>query len=171
MAQGGKMKKIVVAGGCFWGVEEYYRRLKGVESTRVGYAQGISENPSYKEVCSGKTNHAEVAEITYDPTVISFEKILEHLFRMIDPTSLNRQGHDIGTQYRVGIYPENEEDLLAAKAYVDSRRAEYTKPLVLEVEMLRDFYDAETYHQKYLVNNPTGYCHVNMNLIRPEERK
>ncbi len=165
------MKKIVLAGGCFWGVEEYFRRLKGVGETRVGYAQGLKENPSYQEVCSGKTLHAEVAEIHYDPNVITFEKILEHLFRIIDPTSLNKQAHDVGTQYRVGVYPDNEEDLELVKAYVVKRQSEYAKPIVLEVEKLRDFYDAESYHQLYLDKNPGGYCHINMNLIRPDEKK
>lgn len=165
------MKKIVVAGGCFWGVEEYYRRLKGVIATRVGYAQGIRPNPSYQQVCTGATHHAEVVEVTYDPTVLPLEKVLEHLFRIIDPTSLNKQGHDVGTQYRVGVYPIDPEDLEPVKAYVRTRANEYTKPLVLELEMLRDFYDAEDYHQKYLVKNPGGYCHVNMGLIKPEEKK
>jgi peptide-methionine (S)-S-oxide reductase len=165
------MKKIVLAGGCFWGVEEYYRRLKGVGETRVGYAQGRKVNPTYQEVCSGLTMHAEVVEIHYDETVIPFVKILEHLFRICDPTSLNRQGNDIGTQYRAGIYPDTQEDLDFAKQYIKERQSEYTQPIVLEVEILRDFYDAETYHQKYLVKNPSGYCHVNMNLIKPEERK
>ena len=162
---------IVIAGGCFWGVEEYFRRLKGVVSTRVGYAQGILENPSYQDVCTGKTHHAEVAEISYDPSLLSLEKIAEHLFRIVDPTSLNRQGHDIGTQYRVGMYPTTAEEMTRLKAYYDHRQKDYTKPLVMELEILRDFYDAETYHQAYLVKNPGGYCHVNMNLIRKEELK
>jgi peptide-methionine (S)-S-oxide reductase len=165
------MKKVVVGGGCFWGVEEYYRRLKGVVETRVGYAQGVTVNPSYQEVCSGRTLHAEVVELVYDEEVITFEKVLEHLFRMTDPTSLNKQGNDVGTQYRIGIYSTDEADLRRARAYIASRQAEYNKPIVFEVEVLRDFYDAETYHQKYLVKNPGGYCHINMNLIRPEERK
>lgn len=165
------MKKVVVAGGCFWGVEEYYRRLKGIEATRVGYAQGTKANPSYQEVCTGRTMHAEVVEVVYDEKVISFEKILEHLFRMTDPTSLNRQGNDIGTQYRVGIYTLETGDLERARSYIASRQPEYARPIVFEVEPLRDFYDAETYHQKYLVKNPGGYCHINMNLIKAEEKK
>lgn len=165
------MKKIVIAGGCFWGVEEYYRRLKGVGETRVGYAQGHLDNPSYEDVKKGTTLHAEVAEIQYDPQVIDLEKILEHLFRFIDPTVLNRQGHDIGTQYRVGVYPESQEDYDRIQAYYDVKQKDYTKPLVIELQFLKKFYDAESYHQAYLVKNPMGYCHVNMNLIRPEERK
>jgi peptide-methionine (S)-S-oxide reductase len=165
------MKKIVVAGGCFWGVEEYYRRLKGIENTRVGYAQGLIKNPSYQEVCTGKTNHAEVCELEYDETVISLEIVLEHLFRIVDPTSLNKQGHDVGTQYRVGVYFIDPKDKELIQAYYDKKASEYSKPLVMELEALREFYDAESYHQKYLVKNPGGYCHVNMKLIKDEEKK
>jgi len=165
------MKKIVVAGGCFWGVEEYYRRLKGIETTKVGYGQGITENPSYQEVCTGKTKHAEVVEISYDENIISLNKILEHLFRIIDPTLLNRQGHDIGTQYRVGVYYEDPNDEVTILDYIKSRQSDYSKPIVLEVHQMGIFYDAETYHQKYLIKNPGGYCHVNMGLIKAEELK
>ncbi len=165
------MKKIVVAGGCFWGVEEYYRRLKGVVSTRVGYAQGIKNNPSYQEVCTGETQHAEVAEIEYDEKIISLEKVLEHLFRIVDPTSLNKQGGDKGTQYRVGVYPSDESEIKRIQDYYDLRQKDYASPLVMELELLRDFYDAEDYHQKYLIKNPSGYCHVNMRLIKDDEKK
>lgn len=165
------MKKIVVAGGCFWGVEEYYRRLKGIVNTRVGYAQGLIKNPSYQEVCTGQTRHAEVCELEYDETVISLEKVLEHLFRIVDPTSLNKQGHDVGTQYRVGVYFIDPKDEERIQAYYDKKASEYSKPLVMELEALREFYDAETYHQKYLVKNPGGYCHVNMKLIKDDEKK
>jgi peptide-methionine (S)-S-oxide reductase len=165
------MKKIVLAGGCFWGVEEYYRRLKGVEATRVGYAQGTLSNPSYQDVCSGETNHAEVVEITYDEQILSLDSIINHLFRICDPCSLNRQGNDVGTQYRVGIYPDSQAEIERIKVLIHSKQAAYARPIVLEIEKLRDFYDAETYHQKYLIKNPGGYCHVNMNLIKPEEKK
>lgn len=165
------MKKIVVAGGCFWGVEEYYRRLKGIVNTRVGYAQGLIKNPSYQEVCTGQTKHAEVCELEYDENVLPLEKVLEHLFRIVDPTSLNKQGHDVGTQYRVGVYFIDPKDEERIQAYYDKKASEYSKPLVMELEALREFYDAETYHQKYLVKNPGGYCHVNMKLIKDEEKK
>lgn len=165
------IKTITVAGGCFWGVEEYYRRLKGVESTRVGYAQGHKMNPSYQEVCTGETGHAEAVELHYDEKLISLKQIIDHLFRMIDPTSLNKQGNDIGTQYRVGIYPEDEEILELVQVEVAKRQKDYDKPFVLEMELLENFYDAEAYHQKYLIKNPGGYCHVNMNLIRDDEKK
>ncbi len=165
------MKKIVVAGGCFWGVEEYYRRLKGIVNTRVGYAQGLIKNPSYQEVCTGQTKHAEVCELEYDENVLPLEKVLEHLFRIVDPTSLNKQGHDVGTQYRVGVYFIDPKDEERIQAYYDKKASEYSKPLVMELEALREFYDAETYHQKYLVKNPGGYCHVNMKLIKDDEKK
>jgi peptide-methionine (S)-S-oxide reductase len=172
MAESGEtMRKIVVAGGCFWGVEEYYRRLKGIEATRVGYAQGITENPSYQDVCSGFTKHAEVCELTYDEAVIPLTKILEHLFRITDPTSLNKQGHDIGTQYRVGVFYKEPADEAVIRAYIAFRQAEYKNPIVLEVQETGIFYDAESYHQKYLIKNPGGYCHVNMRLIKKEEMK
>lgn len=165
------MKKIVIAGGCFWGVEAYYSRLKGVHGTRVGYAQGILDNPSYQDVSTGRTQHAEVAEIEYDESVISLEKILEHLFRIIDPTSLNKQGGDRGTQYRVGVYPTSDEEIQKVQAYYDLRQKDYTGTIVMENEKLKEFFDAETYHQKYLDKNPGGYCHVNMRLIKEVEKK
>lgn len=171
MDEGEHMKTIVVAGGCFWGVEEYYRRLKGVVSTRVGYAQGVLDQPSYEQVKTGKTLHAEVTEVTFDETILSLDKVIEHLFRIVDPTSLNKQGHDVGTQYRVGVYPSNQDDFDHVKALYELHQKHYDKPLVMELQFLKTFYDAETYHQKYLVKNPGGYCHVNMNLIRPDERK
>jgi peptide-methionine (S)-S-oxide reductase len=169
---GGKaMKKIVVAGGCFWGVEEYFRRLNGTYETRVGYAQGMTPSPDYKDVCSGRTMHAEVVEITYEENILKLEKVLEHLFRIIDPTSLNRQGNDIGTQYRVGVYPQTKEDFKIAQDYVIARQKDYLNPIVFELDYLDKFWEAEAYHQEYLVNNPGGYCHVDMRKIKPEELK
>jgi len=165
------MKKIVLGGGCFWGVEEYFRRLNGTLATRVGYAQGFHENPTYHEVCSGFTKHAEVVEVTYDETVLGLRQIIDHLFRIIDPTSLNKQGGDVGTQYRVGAYPETEEELAILRNEVDARQKDYRKPLVFEVEKLKTFWTAEQYHQEYLVKNPGGYCHVDFRKIKPEELK
>lgn len=165
------MKKIVLAGGCFWGVAEYYRRLHGIESSKAGYAQGHVENPSYRQVCTQETGHTESVEVVYNPDEISLEKIIEHFFRMIDPTTLNRQGNDIGTQYRSGIYPDNQEELEFVQQLVDSYRPLYAQPIVVEVEPLKNFYVAELEHQDYLVKNPFGYCHINFNLIKPEELK
>lgn len=164
-------KTIYLAGGCFWGVAEYYRRLKGIVSTEVGYAQGTTENPTYREVCTQTTNHTETVEVVYDANEISLEKVIEHFFRMIDPTSLNRQGNDIGTQYRSGIYSKDLEEVEEIIKLVESYQPHYDQPIVVEVEQLKDFYKAEEEHQDYLVKNPFGYCHINFNLIKPEELK
>lgn len=163
--------KIVLAAGCFWGVEEYYRRLEGIVDTQVGYAQGTVEHPSYREVCSGETGHTEAVRITFDPAKISLHAILDHFFRITDPTLLNQQGNDKGTQYRTGIYPDNKNDLFIVQEFVESRRPEYIKPIVVEVELLRNFFVAEDEHQLYLHRNPSGYCHVDFSKILPEELK
>lgn len=164
-------KEIVVAGGCFWGVEEYFRRTKGIVETKAGYSQGHKKNATYQEVCDGNTGHAEVVWLTYNPDVISLNKILEHLFRIIDPTTLNRQGNDIGSQYRTGVYTLDEDDTPIIQAFLKEKQKEYKREIVVEVEPLLNFVQAEDYHQLYLVKNPRGYCHVNMNLLKPEERK
>ena len=164
-------KQIVLAGGCFWGVEEYYRRLAGITDTSVGYAQGTKENPTYKEVCTGETGHAEAVMITYNRAAISLNQILDHYFRIIDPTLLNQQGNDIGTQYRTGIYTMNDNDLLIVRDFIENRRHEYTKPIVVEVEVLKNYFHAEDEHQLYLHKNPNGYCHVDFSKIRPDELK
>lgn len=165
------MKEIVVAGGCFWGVQEYYRRLKGVVKTRVGYAQGTLENPVYDQVKRQISGHAECVWIQYDENEISLPQLLDHLFRIIDPTSLNRQGNDVGTSYRTGIYPDNEEDWITARQFVAERQKFYDRPIVTEVQRLVRFYDAEEEHQDYLVRHPHGYCHVDFSRILPQERK
>lgn len=157
------MKTIVIAGGCFWGVEAYYGQLKGVLSTEVGYANGKTENPTYEEVCSHLTGHAEVVKVEYDPTQISLDDILERFFRIVDPTAWNRQGPDIGDQYRNGVYFIDPEDETVIKAYFDKKRPEYSDLIVSEIEPLKSYYAAETYHQKYLQKNPNGYCHINLN--------
>ena len=165
------MKKIVVAGGCFWGVEEYFRRAKGIINTKAGYSQGHKIDATYQEVCNGTTGHAEVVMLEYDPEQISLVKIMEHLFRIIDPTMLNRQGNDIGHQYRTGVYTLDDKDVPLIKDYIQQKQKEYPKQIVVEVEPLKNFVQAEDYHQLYLIKNPRGYCHVNMNLLKPEERK
>jgi methionine-S-sulfoxide reductase len=164
-------QEIVVAGGCFWGVEEYFRRAKGIINTKAGYSQGHKKDATYQEVCDGNTGHAEVVWLTYDPAVITLKKILEHLFRIIDPTTLNRQGNDIGSQYRTGVYTIDDDDTEQIKAFLEDKQKEYKHEIVVEVEPLLNFIKAEDYHQLYLVKNPRGYCHVNMNSLKPEERK
>lgn len=165
------IREIVVAGGCFWGVEAYYQQLKGVIHTEVGYAQGVVDHPTYEAVCTMETDHAEVVKITYDADVISLEKILEHLFRMIDPLSLNQQGNDIGTQYRTGIYYSDKTDLPTIKQFIAKEQQAYSAPIAVEVEPLKTFWPAEDFHQAYLLKNPQGYCHINFALIKPSERK
>ena len=165
------MKEIILAGGCFWGVEAYFQRLNGVVKTIVGYTDGKTENPSYKEVCSGETYHAEACKISYDEKIISLEKILEHFFRIIDPTSLNRQGHDIGTQYRTGVFYNNLEDKEIIEKFIENKKSEYSNPIVVDVKEEKKFWNAEEYHQNYLIKNPGGYCHVNLDIIKPDEIK
>lgn len=158
------MKEIALAGGCFWGVDEFFSRKEGVLSTKSGYSNGQVENPTYEEVCTGKTGHAETVYIQYDESRISLETILEKFFKVIDPTSLNRQGNDIGTQYRTGIYYIDVTDKEAVDKFIDGKKPRYKKPIVVEVEPLRNFFDAEEYHQDYLKKNPRGYCHIDLSI-------
>jgi len=165
------MKKIWLAGGCFWGVEAYFRQIKGVLDTVVGYAQGDVDQPTYSQVCSGMTEHAEICQITYDETVLPIRKLLEHFFRIIDPTALDRQGPDRGTQYRSGIYYEDETERKIIVEFIREMQPRYSEPIVVEVEPLMKFFPAEEYHQSYLNKNPGGYCHINLGLAKPEEKK
>jgi len=161
------MKKIILAGGCFWGVEAYFTRVPGMTSTKVGYIDGRSDNPTYRDVCDG-SGHAEAVYIEYDESVIELEKVLKHFFRIIDPTQINRQGYDIGKQYRSAIYCFTDVDLLFVKNFLESIRIDYLKPIQTKVLMANKFYDAEEYHQKYLDKNPSGYCHIDLNLLKEE---
>jgi len=154
------MKRIVLAGGCFWGMEAYFQRLEGVVETEVGYANGTTENPTYEQVCRHTTGYAEVLSVVYDETIISLETLLKHFWKVIDPTLLNRQGGDIGDQYRTGIYYQNAEDVEVIKASLAEEQKKIEKPIVTEVKPLANYYVAETYHQKYLDKNPHGYCHI-----------
>jgi len=158
--KGDYMKHIVFAGGCFWGVEAYFKMIDGVLDTDVGYI-GANGETSYEEVCNG-SGHAEAVHITYDPEKVSLKKLLDHLFNIIDPTSINKQGNDIGIQYRSGIYNYLEEELAFIKSYITMRQKEYSKPIVLELATNLEFYSAEEYHQDYLAKNKNGYCHVNL---------
>ena len=162
---------ICLAGGCFWGVEAYFQQLKGVIQTEVGYANGDSENPTYQDLVNHRANHAETVKVIYDSQIITLSKILEHFLRIVDPFSLNRQGHDIGIQYRSGVYYINEEDFSTITSYFSSVNPFPDKPFVVEVIKLKNFYRAEEYHQDYLLKNPQGYCHVDMHKIKKEERK
>jgi len=148
-----------LAAGCFWGVEEFYRKLPGVIETQVGYTGGEKANPNYKEVSSGKTGHAEAIEIRFDPKQLSYEKILDLFFKFHDPTTLNQQGGDRGTQYRSAIFYQNDEQKKIAEQFkvkVEKSKA-WKDPIVTEIKAAGPFYSAEEEHQKYLVQNPGGY--------------
>lgn len=166
---GSNMKDIYLAGGCFWGVEGYFKQLIGIKNTEVGYANGKTDDTSYREL--SKTGHAETLHLIYDESVISLDEILRHYFRIIDPTSLNKQGNDIGTQYRVGIYTTDEASLEFAKNFIKNEQKNYTKPIVVEVMELKNFINAEEYHQDYLDKNPNGYCHVDLSLAKVPLKK
>ena len=153
---------IVLAGGCFWGVEELFRNEPGVVSTKVGYSGGDVESPTYEQVCTGNTGHAEVIKISYDPRKTSLKKILHFFFSIHNPTTLNQQGNDIGSQYRSTIFFSNNEEERIAREVIDEvdELNFYTGPIVTTLEPLKNFYSAEDYHQEYLQKNPGGYtCH------------
>lgn len=156
------MKNIVLAGGCFWGVEEFLSRLNGVIETEVGYANGRTENPTYEDVCHKNTYFAEVCLVKYDENETSLENILNEYWSIIDPTVLNRQGPDVGSQYRTVIYYFDEIDLPIILKSRDNQQKEYDKKIVTQVEPLINYYRAEEYHQKYLKKNPNGYCHIKL---------
>lgn len=151
---------VYLAGGCFWGAQRYFDCLPGVLATEVGYANGRTADPRYEQVCHENTGHAETVKVTFDPAVLSLRELLEQYYRIIDPTSHNRQGGDVGTQYRTGIYTVSDAQLAAARASLAQLQKRYETPLAVEVRPLENFYTAEDYHQQYLEKNPGGYCHV-----------
>lgn len=156
------LRTLYLAGGCFWGLEAFLKRLPGVRGTIVGYANGSTENPSYHDVCRWNTGHAETVAVTYDPRVLPTDVLLDGFFEAIDPTLLDRQGNDRGTQYRTGIYWSDEADFPAIESALLRQQARYVSPIVTEVEPLDGFYPAEEYHQNYLDKNPSGYCHIDL---------
>ena len=159
--------EIYFAGGCFWGTEHFMKQIDGVTNTRVGYANGkISiKNPTYEQVCNDNTGFAETVEVSYDPRQADLKLLIELFFKTIDPTSINRQGNDIGSQYRTGIYYTNTDDLPIIKETVEALAKNYTKPIVVEIQPLSNFYPAEDYHQDYLDKHPDGYCHISPDLF------
>lgn len=154
------MNKIVLAGGCFWGVEAYFKKQPYTINTTVGYANSNTENPDYKLVCTGVTNAAEALLLEYDGAL---ESVLKTLFHIIDPTVFNRQGPDVGSQYRTGIYYIEEKDKEVIENFALEEQKKYKDKIVTEVSKLKNFYDAEEYHQDYLDKNPGGYCHIDLN--------
>ena len=150
---------IYLAGGCFWGLQKYFDQFDGVLRTEVGYANGPDKAPSYEDVCRN-SGHAETVKIEYDESRISPEELLDKYFLVIDPLSVNRQGHDEGIQYRTGIYYTDESQLDAIRTVYSREEAKAGAKLAVAVEKLKNFYSAEEYHQKYLEKNPGGYCHI-----------
>ncbi|MBF0713314.1 peptide-methionine (S)-S-oxide reductase MsrA [Gemella sp. GH3] len=160
------INEIYLAGGCFWGVEGYFQQLDGVVETRVGYSNGTTKNTSYKKV--NETDHAEVIYLKYDTNIITLNEIFHHYFRIIDPVSVNKQGEDVGRQYRTGIYYSDENTKKEALSYINELQKSYDKKIAVEVQEVNNYVDAEEYHQKYLDKNPTGYCHIDLSLAKKE---
>ena len=159
-------KDIYLAGGCFWGTEHYFKQIEGVALTEVGFANGHTENPTYKEVYTDQTGFAETVFVRFYPDVVSLEFLLQMFFKAIDPTSLNKQGHDEGTRYRTGVYYTDPADLPIIEKVFAEEQKNYPQPLVVEKLPLQNFYTAEEYHQDYLDKNPDGYCHLPLSLFQ-----
>lgn len=159
------MKEIYLAGGCFWGTEHYFKQIRGVVETEVGYANGIISNPTYQQVCTDTTRFAETVRVVYDAQQVSLEFLLTMYFKAIDPLSVNQQGHDKGTQYRTGIYYTDSADLDTINKVYEAEQAKYDQPFAVERQPLENFYPAEDYHQDYLDKNPNGYCHLPVELF------
>jgi peptide methionine sulfoxide reductase msrA/msrB len=156
------LKDIWLAGGCFWGVEAFFKRIPGVAATSTGYANGKTENPGYYDI--SRTGHAETVQVTYDPAQVSLFDLISYYFMIIDPTSLNKQGNDRGTQYRTGIYYREGLDKQAVENAVAEEQKKHSKKIVVEVLPLSNYSPAEEYHQDYLAKNPDGYCHIDLSL-------
>lgn len=153
-------REIFLAGGCFWGLEKYLENIGGVLYTEVGYANGITKDPTYEEVCYNNTGHAETVKVIYDDSKISLDFLLDLYYDVINPTSVNRQGGDVGSQYRTGIYFTDDKDEEIAIRSISKLQNNYNEKIAIEVMPLLNYYKAEEYHQKYLNKNPAGYCHI-----------
>ena len=160
------MKTIYLAGGCFWGTEHYISQFEGVVETTVGYANGSVKDPAYEQVYTDQTGHVECVKVEYDEEMISLATLCRLYFRSIDPLLLNRQGEDIGTRYRTGIYWTDPEDQTIVEAIFEEVQHGYSEPLAVEKGPLKCFYPGEEYHRKYLVKNPQGYCHLSLSLLK-----
>ena len=159
------LKEIYLAGGCFWGTEHYFKQIDGVVDTEVGYANGITENPTYKDVCTDKTGFAETVHVIYNPDKVTLKFLLEMYFKAIDPTSINQQGHDTGTQYRTGVYYTDSTDEATISKVFEEEQKHIQGKIAVENLPLKNFYTAEDYHQDYLDKNPDGYCHLPQSLF------
>jgi methionine-S-sulfoxide reductase len=162
------MKEIYLAGGCFWGMQQFFDQFDGVVKTEVGYANGPTADPSYQDVCAS-SGHAETLRIGYDPEKIALTQLLDFYFMVIDPLSYNRQGGDTGIQYRTGIYYTDEADLPEIRTVYAREEKKAGAPLAVELKPLENFYSAEAYHQKYLEKNPGGYCHIPQRMMHLQD--
>lgn len=160
------MAEIYLAGGCFWGMEQYLSAIRGVLSTQVGYANGQTPNPTYQQVCGGGTGHAETVRVVYDPDVLPLSFLLELYYEAIDPAAVNRQGPDVGTQYRTGVYYARQEDAGVVSQSLERLQSRLDRPVAVEGRPLERFWPAEEYHQKYLEKNPGGYCHIPVRKVQ-----
>lgn len=154
------IKEIYLAGGCFWGTEKYFENIKGVISTEVGYANGDTENPTYKEVCNNNTGYTETVKVEYEDSIIGLPFVLKMYYEVINPISVNRQGGDIGSQYRTGIYYTDKNDDQIIEKSIEELQMNFNEKIAIEIQPLKNYYRAEEYHQKYLDKNPEGYCHI-----------
>ena len=159
------LQDIYFAGGCFWGVEEYFSRIPGVCASVSGYANGSTENPSYEDVCYRESGHAEAVHVRYDPSQVSLKTLVRQFFKIIDPMSVDRQGNDWGTQYRSGVYYGNDTDKSIIESVFREVQQKYSAEIATELLPLQHFYPAEDYHQKYLKKNPGGYCHIDFSSL------
>ena len=159
------MRTIYLAGGCFWGVQKFFDQFDGVISTEVGYANGPEAAPTYQDVCQS-SGHAETVKIVYDESRITLTDLLSYYFMVVDPLSVNKQGNDTGIQYRTGIYYTDEDQLSEARCVFAKEEEKAGAALAVELEPLRNFFTAEEYHQKYLVKNPGGYCHIPQAMLK-----
>ena len=162
ISQSGNLKEIYLAGGCFWGLEAYMQKIDGVEDAVSGYANGKTDNPSYKDLHT--SGHAETVKVVYNPDMVSLEELLEYYLRVVDPVSINKQGNDTGTQYRTGVYYTNNSEKTIIEKVLANEQNKYDKPIAIEVLPLQQFFIAEEYHQDYLDKNPGGYCHIDLSL-------
>ena len=160
------MKTIFLAGGCYWGIEHYFKQVYGVTETEVGFANGNTENPTYEEVYTDKTGFAETVRVSFDEQKANMEFILNMFFKAIDPTSMNQQGEDVGTRYRTGIYFTDAKDLPVIKKVFAEQQQKVDAPIVVEIEPLRNFCPASEFHQDYLDKHSDGYCHLPLSLFK-----
>lgn len=164
-------KEIYLAGGCFWGMQAYFEQIKGVVTTCVGYANGGKENPTYEIVCQGNTGFVETIRVVYNDQIVSLPCLLSAYYDVIDPTSIHRQGGDVGSQYRTGIYYVDGVDKDTIESSLNDLQKQYEAKIAVECKPLENFYEAETYHQDYLRKNPNGYCHISKNKIQEASQK